>query len=83
MLIDIHAPHTGVANVSIVSVADNTVIAGPLVSFENAYNNQQPLSDQTATTDFNITIPDLGGKCATAGDCVVQWWWDARSIDQT
>ncbi|KAG9118735.1 hypothetical protein FRC07_006615 [Ceratobasidium sp. 392] len=39
---------------------------------------------QANQENFNITLPtDLGNKCATAGDCVIQWFWDARSIDQT
>ncbi|KAA8574799.1 hypothetical protein EYC84_004047 [Monilinia fructicola] len=35
-------------------------------------------------TSFSVTIPeDLGSKCAKAGDCVIQHWWNAASIDQT
>ena len=31
-----------------------------------------------------MTIPeDLGSKCSSAGDCVLQWYWFAESIDQT
>ncbi|RAL61811.1 hypothetical protein DID88_002874 [Monilinia fructigena] len=35
-------------------------------------------------TSFSVTIPeDLGSKCAKPGDCVIQHWWNAASIDQT
>ncbi|KAG9870276.1 hypothetical protein KCV05_g23317, partial [Aureobasidium melanogenum] len=35
-------------------------------------------------TSFEVTIPeDLGSKCSTPGACVLQHFWDARSVDQT
>jgi hypothetical protein len=34
-------------------------------------------------TSFDITMPDVSTECANAGDCVIQWYWDAASIDQT
>lgn len=80
--VDIRAPHTGTANVSIVHIATNTVIGDPLISFAEYASNALPVP--TNERNFDVTIPnDLGGKCATAGDCVIQWYWDARSIDQT
>ncbi|KAG8747740.1 hypothetical protein FRC10_011869 [Ceratobasidium sp. 414] len=81
IVVDIRAPHTGTANVSIVDTTTNTVIGSPMVTFDVYASNSVPI--QADQTHFNITIPDLGGKCAKAGNCVVQWWWDARSIDQT
>ncbi|KAI9369750.1 chitin binding domain-containing protein [Aspergillus egyptiacus] len=82
-VIDIIAPHTGVANVSIVDTATNTVIGDPLIQWDEGYAS-------TATgvtedeTNFSVTIPeDLGGQCAEAGACVIQWYWFAESIDQT
>ena len=80
--VDIRAPHTGTANVSIVDTATNTVIGQPLISFDEYASNASPIPDNQK--NFGVTIPgDLGGKCTTAGDCVIQWYWDARSIDQT
>ncbi|KAF4555737.1 Hypothetical protein D9617_2g057000 [Elsinoe fawcettii] len=78
---NIAAPHTGVANVSIVDTTTNTVIGSPLKSYSDFASNQhQSAADEK---QFSITIPDLGGKCATAGECVIQHFWDARNIDQT
>ncbi|KAH7921794.1 hypothetical protein BV22DRAFT_1018642 [Leucogyrophana mollusca] len=79
--IDIRAPHTGVANVSIVDTTSNKVIAGPLYSIPDAYSTAHAIPANQ--TSFSITIPSLGSQCSTAGKCVIQWWWDARSIDQT
>ncbi|KAJ5184435.1 Chitin-binding domain 3 [Penicillium cf. griseofulvum] len=80
--VDIRAPHTGVANVSVVDTSSNTVIGAPLISW--------PVYASVATgvkpdeTSFSITMPDnLQDQCATAGDCVLQWYWYAQSIDQT
>lgn len=79
---DIRAPHDGVANISIVDTATNSVIGSPLKTFESFALTSVPI--QADQEDFSITIPsDLGGKCMTAGECVVQMFWDARSIDQT
>ncbi|KAH7915392.1 hypothetical protein BJ138DRAFT_1169993 [Hygrophoropsis aurantiaca] len=79
--IDIEAPHTGVANVSVVDTTTNTVLAGPLISFDPAYSVSTPIPANQ--TSFSVTIPNLNGACTTAGVCVLQWWWDARPIDQT
>ncbi|KAI0593318.1 chitin binding domain-containing protein [Biscogniauxia sp. FL1348] len=80
--VDIRAPHTGVANVTIVSTSTNTVIGSALKSWDVYASNASPIPDDQKS--FDITIPsDLGSQCATAGDCVIQWQWDAQSIDQT
>ncbi|KAJ5162651.1 Chitin-binding domain 3 [Penicillium coprophilum] len=80
--VDIRAPHTGVANVSVVDTSSNTVIGAPLISW--------PVYASVATgvkadeTSFSVTMPDdLEDQCVTAGDCVLQWYWYAQSIDQT
>ncbi|KAI1496508.1 chitin binding domain-containing protein [Biscogniauxia marginata] len=80
--VDIRAPHTGVANVTIISTFTNTVVGDTLKSWDVYASNSSPIPDEQKS--FDITIPnDLGSKCATAGDCVIQWQWDAQSIDQT
>jgi hypothetical protein len=80
--VDIRAPHTGVANVSVVDTSSNSVIGQPLISWDvYASTATGVTSDETS---FSVTIPDdLGSQCGTAGDCVLQWYWYAESIDQT
>ncbi|KAJ5131223.1 uncharacterized protein N7515_007262 [Penicillium bovifimosum] len=80
--IDILVPHTGVANVSVVHAASNAVIGKPLIFWANYASVATGVTDDE--TNFSITIPDdIGSQCAKAGDCVLQWYWDAPSIDQT
>ncbi|KAJ6137437.1 hypothetical protein N7471_003923 [Penicillium samsonianum] len=80
--VDIRAPHTGVANVSVVDTSSNKVIGTPLISWDVYASTATGVkSDETS---FSVTIPDdLGSQCVTAGDCVLQWYWFAESIDQT
>lgn len=79
--VNIAAPHTGYANVSVVKTSSNTVIGEPLIEFSNYASNAGLDANNTA---FSVTLPDsLGGDCTTAGDCVLQWFWDAPDIDQT
>ncbi|KAJ5578440.1 chitin binding protein [Penicillium hispanicum] len=80
--VDIRAPHTGIANVSVVDTASNTVIGEPLI-YWSVYAS---VSTGVAANDtkFSVTIPnDLGSQCSAGGDCVLQWYWYAQSIDQT
>lgn len=77
----VRAPHAGTANVSIVETATNSIIGTPLITYSDFGNNAYAIPANQ--TSFSITIPDLGSKCAVAGACVVQHYWDARSIDQT
>lgn len=81
LTVEIRAPHTGTANVSVVDARTNAVVAGPMVEFPVYASNSAPLPDNN--TRFSITMPDVASRCGTAGDCVVQWWWDSRSADQT
>lgn len=79
--INIAAPHTGYANVSVVKTSTDTIIGSPLVEFQNYASNAGVDANNTA---FSVTLPDnLNGDCTTAGDCVLQWFWDAPDIDQT
>ncbi|CAG9944024.1 unnamed protein product [Clonostachys rosea f. rosea IK726] len=79
--ITIAAPHTGIANVSVVKTSSNTIIGEPLIEFDNYASNSGIPANNTA---FSVTLPsDLSGECTTAGDCVLQWYWDAHNIDQT
>ncbi|RHZ61035.1 hypothetical protein CDV55_105959 [Aspergillus turcosus] len=81
-VVDIRAPHTGVANVSVVDTATNTVIGNTLKSWTDYASTATGVSQDE--TNFSITIPDnLGSQCSKAGACVIQWYWYAESIDQT
>jgi hypothetical protein len=80
--VDIRAPHTGYANVSIVDTKTNSIIGSALKSWDvYASTSTGVRADETT---FDITIPsDLEG-CTTAGDCVIQWfWYSPPGVDQT
>ncbi|KAJ5627674.1 hypothetical protein N7490_009902 [Penicillium lividum] len=80
--VTIHAPHTGIANVSVVDTASNTVIGSPLISWSVYASVSTGVAANN--TQFSVTIPDdLGDQCTTGGACVLQWYWYAESIDQT
>ncbi|KAJ5581713.1 hypothetical protein N7535_000333 [Penicillium sp. DV-2018c] len=80
--VDILVPHGGVANVSVVHTASNTVIGKPLISWSDYADVATGATNDE--TNFSVTIPDnLGRKCAKAGDCVLQWYWNSPSDDQT
>lgn len=83
MEVEIRAPHDGVANVSIVKVATDTVVGQPLISWDEYALTSSPISAHPDWTSFDITMPDVSAECANPGDCVIQWYWDAAAIDQT
>ncbi|KAF7559153.1 hypothetical protein G7046_g5009 [Stylonectria norvegica] len=79
--VKIAAPHTGYANVSVVKTSNDAIVGEPLIEFSNYASNNGVDANNTA---FSVTLPDtLGGKCTSAGDCVLQWFWDAPDIDQS
>lgn len=79
--VEIAAPHTGFANVSVVKTSTDSIIGVPLIEFENYASNAGVAANNTA---FSVTLPaDLEGECTAPGDCVLQWFWDAPDIDQT
>jgi len=78
----IRAPHTGTCNVSVVDTKTNQIIGSPLIMFDDYASNSHPIPANN--TQFSITLPtDMGGNCQQAGQCVVQWWWNAADIKQT
>ncbi|KAI1856829.1 hypothetical protein JX265_011470 [Neoarthrinium moseri] len=81
MTFELRAPHTGFANVSIVDTATNAVIGDALASWDVFASNSQATSANESS--YSVTIPDLGGKCATAGECVIQHFWHSESAGQT
>ncbi|KAI3337437.1 hypothetical protein HD806DRAFT_39331 [Xylariaceae sp. AK1471] len=80
-------PHVGSANVSVVDTKTNAIIGQPLLSWSKGYADEKQFYGNTLPanqTDFNVTIPTtLESKCATAGDCVIQWWWYGTGARQT
>lgn len=73
MEVFIRIPHTGYANVSVVDVVGNKIVAGPLKNWASGYAaSVNPPKDQTK---FSVTIPELAGKCTNAGECAIQWYW--------
>ncbi|OLN96303.1 hypothetical protein CCHL11_04500 [Colletotrichum chlorophyti] len=82
MKVEIRAPHTGVANVSVVDTTTNSIIGQPLISFENYASTKTGVAANN--TAFSVTLPDtLPATCSTAGNCVLQWWWDSAEAGQT
>lgn len=78
----IAAPHTGVANVSVINLSENSVIGDALASWDSYASTATGVTANE--TSFSVTMPDsLPDACSTKGGCALQWWWDARSIDQT
>jgi predicted carbohydrate-binding protein with CBM5 and CBM33 domain len=79
---DVRAPHTGYANVSIVNTATNMIIGDQLLYYSDFADNAKTIPANE--TSFSITIPsNLEDTCSMAGACVVQYYWNAASIDQT
>lgn len=76
-------PHAGPMNVSIIQTASNTVLSGPLISFD-VYADESLAQLPANNTDFSVTMPDdLGTACTQAGDCVLQWFWFGTNAKQT
>jgi len=81
----VRIPHEGSANVSIVDTKTNTVVGDFLKAWAKGYAPGKRESDVPADQkEFSVTIPSgLETKCATAGDCVLQWWWYGNGAKQT
>ncbi|OHE96276.1 hypothetical protein CORC01_08494 [Colletotrichum orchidophilum] len=80
--VEIRAPHTGVANVSVVDTTANSIIGSPLISFTNYASTKTGVAANN--TAFSVTLPNsLPATCGTAGNCVLQWWWDSAEAGQT
>ncbi len=76
MEVKIRIPHKGYANVSVVDLGANAVIGDPLKKWaENYAAVINPPKDQTS---FSVKIPDLGGKCTQAGQCVCDYPFPER-----
>ncbi|KAH7100467.1 hypothetical protein BKA62DRAFT_771492 [Auriculariales sp. MPI-PUGE-AT-0066] len=81
--VTIVAHHTGYANVSVIDLATNTALARLYTWSVYADSTIPPSAWPADEKDFNVTIPALSGKCATAGACAIQWFWYATENSQT
>ena len=71
MEIFIRIPHLGYANVSIVDTASNKVVGDMLKVWEDGYADAALFPNLPKDqTNFNLQVPELGGKCTTPGECV-------------
>lgn len=77
-------PHAGPMNTSIVDTATNTVIGGPLISFD-VYADENLAQLPANNTAFSVTMPTnlAANQCAVAGECVLQWFWFGTNAQQT
>ncbi|KAF2822913.1 hypothetical protein CC86DRAFT_73697 [Ophiobolus disseminans] len=78
-------PHEGSANVSIVDTKSNKVVGSMLKVWAKGYAPGRKESDVPADQkEFSVTVPEgLEEKCASAGDCVLQWFWYGTGAKQT
>jgi len=79
----IRIPHAGTANVSIVDTKENVVLGNELLYWDSYADEKLPTLPANNSV-FSVTIPrTLDGKCLSAGDCVIQWWWYGVGAKQT
>jgi hypothetical protein len=69
MSVWLRIPHQGTANVSVVDTRTNTMIGDMLIYWGN-YANETLKPMPANNSEFDITIPELGGKCTEPGECV-------------
>ncbi|CAE7109038.1 unnamed protein product [Rhizoctonia solani] len=75
-----HHP-SGYANVSVIDSATNTRIGQPLISWNPYFASGYPYPK--SEENFNVTVPELNGKCKVAGECVIQYHWYSINASQT
>ncbi|KDN39263.1 hypothetical protein RSAG8_08898, partial [Rhizoctonia solani AG-8 WAC10335] len=75
-----HHP-SGYANVSVINSATNTRIGEPLIAWNPYFGSGYPYPK--SEENFNVTIPELNGKCKVAGECVIQDHQPAHRFEGT
>lgn len=81
MTFDIVAPHDGYANVSIISLKSDAVLATLKTWKQYALTS---IPTKSSWENFSVKMPSsLGSQCATPGHCAIQMYWNAPSVDQT
>ncbi|ESK91812.1 chitin binding [Moniliophthora roreri MCA 2997] len=69
--IDIVAHHTGYAVDLAAKVPIARLFTWPVYANESLGPSKWPKNESS----FEVTIPDLGGKCSESGACAIQWYW--------
>lgn len=68
MEVKVRIPHVGYANVSVVDTGRNVVVGEMLKVWEGGYAASTTLPGDQGR--FVVKVPELGGRCVTAGACV-------------
>lgn len=68
MEVKVRIPHVGYANVSVVDTGKNVVVGEMLKVWEGGYAASTTLPGDQGS--FKVKVPELGGRCVTAGACV-------------
>jgi hypothetical protein len=58
------------------------VVGLPLIEFDS-YADENLAVLPANNTAFSVTMPDLQGQCAQAGECTLQWFWFGTAAQQT
>lgn len=77
------APHSGYANVSIIDLTgDGGKVLAQLKSWKQYALTSIPIKE--SWEKFSVKMPSsLESQCAKPGQCAIQMYWNAPSIDQT
>lgn len=72
MYFAIRAPHSGLANVSIVETKTNAVLGESLKRWDEYALTSEPM--RAEWQNFTVKMPEEGlkGKCTTGGECILQ-----------
>ena len=70
--VSLRIKHVGSANVSIVDTKSNKFVKGGenLLYWASGYADEANKNPPANNTKFEVTIPELGDACKTAGECV-------------
>ncbi|KAH6667930.1 hypothetical protein B0J14DRAFT_489318 [Halenospora varia] len=80
--VNLRIKHKGTANVSIVETKSNKIV-GNMLAYWSVYADEKATTTPANETKFEVTVPDLAGKCKVGGECVLQWWWYGTGAKQT
>ncbi|RPA97581.1 hypothetical protein L873DRAFT_1836349 [Choiromyces venosus 120613-1] len=69
---EIHAPHPGVVNMSVVNKVSNSLIGAPLKTFSSFGST----NGNAGELSWSFVMSNVGGRCAVGGRCVLQFWAD-------
>lgn len=91
--------HPLAQNVSVVDTKSQTAIGAPIATWAVYADPARPSPNESTcgqafgaavqakalvfAAAFSVTVPDLGGACANAGACTLQWYWFGKGVAQT